>query len=169
VSVSIQALSTKMVEVLEADTSLRAFRASIRGNSTYGLTEHCPMVPEVDDLGRFTVQDTYTPYLCVTNVAKELVAWDGESAFSNILLVRRVLGILNTERPTYENEADLKDFAILTFAVLTGDTMQAELKALGMKADLIVAGATNGLGPIPQAAFFWDVHLMVAGSGVMRG
>jgi len=158
-----------MVDILTADSGLQAVRASIRGDGTAGVTEHCATFPKQGADGLFHIQDTDTPYICVTNTGRELVTWDGESRLSELLLTRRIVGIMHTTRPTYETDADLKDVMVAVYAATTGTAMIAALKALGVRLVRVVEGLADGLGPLPQAAFYWDIHLVVPGSGVMRG
>lgn len=167
--ISVQALSEELTRILEGDAALTSFRSGIRGDGTTGLTEHRPAAPPANEAGEFALQGTYTPYLCVTSIAGRMIDYDGRSGFSDLRIRRRILGVLDTRRVTYEADESLKDFMVLVYAAISSDASLAALSALGAKMVEIVEGVPDGLGTAPQAAFVWDLEFVVAGPGVMRG
>lgn len=163
----IDEISQVLLDGLKANTVLRSFMEKHRGEETVGLIEWLPSMPREIN-GRFEINDMDVPYLRVCRSGAGFVSQPDPSFRADIVILRRILGVLTSYETTYEGDENLKGFYVATWRALMGNTMQESLMALGVKQTTVQVTDVDGLSTDPHSAFFIDAAFTVDGTRFMR-
>lgn len=165
-AVSIKEVSTAVYDAIVADAALDAFRKSIRGDGSAGVTERRVYPPAVNN-DRFQVPGSDSPYICVCGIDGELLAHTGDGRRSPAGWSRRIIGVLSLQEPTYESDAQIKELFELTMRVLLGDTLSSSLQAIGMRQVLVQRTLVDGINAGDQPMFGIDFDAMFQGEAML--
>ena len=160
-------ISQALVDGFTANAVVKAFMERHRGERTSGLIEWLPSMPREIN-GRFEINDMDVPYLRVCRSGAGFISQPDPTFKSDIVILRRVLGVLTSYETTYEGDEDLKGFYVATWRALYSDTMQVALMALGVKQTKVSQTDVDGLSTDPHSAFIIDAAFTLDGRRFMR-
>lgn len=159
---SIKTVSQEMVSQLSSNSALDTFRKALRSDSSAGKTERKVFLPRLAS-GRFDVRDIDAPYLCVASPDGQLFGRVGDSRDSELGWSRVVLGVLGSQNPTYERDAQLKELFELTVRAVASSAMLTALQALGVRRLELSEYLLDGLSSDDQAICSFKVSMFFAG------
>jgi len=163
----IDQISQTLLDQFKINAVLKSFMERYRGERTSGLIEWLPSMPQEID-GRFEINDTDVPYVRICRSGAGFITQPDPSFKADIVILRRILGVLTSYETTYEGDEDLKGFYVAVWRALYDDSMQIALQALGIKQTRVSLTDVDGLSTDPHSAFIIDVAFTVDGGRFMR-